>query len=129
MKGECIIIPESMQTEVLDKIHEVHLGIQKFQLRAATIVYWPGMQKDIERVVKQCGICEEHQKSQCAEPLLQHDVRQRPFKKIRRNMFQWNGSDYLIIADYYSKFPIIQQVSGQSTSYAMVKLTKQVFSE
>ena len=44
-------------------------------------------------------------------------------------MFQWNGSDYLIIADYYSKFPIIRKLSGQSTSSAVVKLTKQVFSE
>ena len=118
-----------MQTEVLDKIHEVHLGIKKCQLRAATCVYWHGIQKDIEGVVKQCGICGEHQKSQCAEPLLQHDVPQRPFQKIGTDMFQWNGSDYLIIADYYSKFPIIRKVSGQSTSSAVIKLTKQVFSE
>ena len=37
--------------------------------------------------------------------------------------------EYLLIVDYYSKFPVIRKVLGHSTSTTIIDLIKQVFSE
>ena len=58
-KGERIVIPASLQKEILLKLHQSHLGIEKTKLRARETVIWPGISQDIERMVKLCAACQE----------------------------------------------------------------------
>ena len=44
-------------------------------------------------------------------------------------MFFFNDADWLIIADYYSKFPIVRKMSRPCLSSSVVSVTKQIFSE
>ena len=53
LKGEKLVIPLNMRSEMLAKIHTCHLGIVKCKQRARDILFWPGMGKDIEEVVNQ----------------------------------------------------------------------------
>ena len=39
MKGDRLVIPLSLQAEVLSKLHEAHQGIEKSRLRARSCVY------------------------------------------------------------------------------------------
>ena len=66
IKGERIVIPETMQHEALQKIHAGHQGINKCQLRAKTCIFWPGINKDIEQMVSACSTCQQYQKRQPA---------------------------------------------------------------
>ena len=43
--GIRIVIPLSMQQEILGKLHEGHQGIQRCHLRAKISVWWPGISK------------------------------------------------------------------------------------
>jgi transposase InsO family protein len=129
LKGERIMIPEPMRKETLQKIHAGHQGVNKCQLRAKSCVYWPGINKEIEQLVNKCEVCQNNQRSQTSEPLQSHDIPQRPWETVGTDLFHFDGAEYLIIADYYSKFPIIRKINGHSTSAAIVKLTKQIFSE
>ncbi|KAI0228574.1 hypothetical protein LSAT2_020962, partial [Lamellibrachia satsuma] len=52
-----IVIPLSLQAETLTKLHESHQGIEKTRLRARTCVYWNGINRDIEEVVRKCATC------------------------------------------------------------------------
>ena len=42
-KAAKLIVPNQMRQEMLNKIHESHLGIVKCKERARDILYWPGM--------------------------------------------------------------------------------------
>ncbi|CAB4015142.1 Hypothetical predicted protein [Paramuricea clavata] len=46
MKGQHIIIPHSMQSMILTKLHAGHQGSEKTKLRPRTSVYWRGMNSD-----------------------------------------------------------------------------------
>ena len=43
-----IVVPHSMRTEVLQKVHQGHRGIQRCHLRISSAVWWPRISGDIE---------------------------------------------------------------------------------
>ena len=46
-----------MQTEMLTKLHESHQGVVKSKQRAKTIMFWPGMNGQIEDMMAKCSLC------------------------------------------------------------------------
>ncbi|PIK51510.1 hypothetical protein BSL78_11615 [Apostichopus japonicus] len=130
MKGDRIIIPPTMQSEILEKIHTGHQGVVKCQLRAKTCVYWVNINKDIEEMVRVCVHCQEHGNSQASEPLEQPELPTRPWQVIGTDLFYVSGNEYLLLADYYSKFFIVKSIpKGKSTSNTVIDMCKSVFSE
>lgn len=59
----------------------------------------------IERMVAKCSICLKHQRAKQKEPLLHYEVPQRPWQKLDTDIFQLNSNSYLVVVDYYSKYP------------------------
>lgn len=55
-----VVIPTSMRSEMLKRIHEGHLGIEKCKRRARDAIFWPGMGSQIKDVVQQCDTCQRH---------------------------------------------------------------------
>ena len=103
--GEKLIIPQSMRQDVLNCIHESHFGIPKCKSRARAVVYWPGMSSAIERMVAKCSVCLKNQKENQKEPLLPHEVPQRPWQKLGADIFEQNSYSYIVVVDYYPKYP------------------------
>lgn len=52
MKGNYLVISISMQPHVLDIIHDAHQGNAKCRHRWRTSVWWPGLSRQMEEVVK-----------------------------------------------------------------------------
>ena len=75
MKAHRIIIPATLQKEILTKLHAPHQGINRTKLRARTSVHWRGLYKVIEETTKTCSTCEELQHSQQKEPLITTEVK------------------------------------------------------
>lgn len=130
MKGQRILIPKQCRKDILTKLHDAHQGIVKCQLRAKSTVFWPKINRDIEELVRSCPICMENSKAQSAEPLQPHEIPTRPWQVIGTDLFTLDGSDYLIVADYYSKYTLIKSIpKGRSNSPTVVNLLKSIFSE
>lgn len=130
LKSRRIIIPKIMHNEILQKLHEPHLGIEKTLLRARTTVFWKNITKDIESMIKECHTCQIHQSSQKKEPLIQTEIPPRPWHTIGTDIFYLKGNEYLLISDYYSKYPFVRKIPrGENTSSKIVILTKQILSE
>ena len=41
-------------------------------------------------------------------PTMQADLPTRPWEKLGSDIFEFNGSRYLMIVDYYSRFPVVR---------------------
>ena len=50
LKNEKIVIPSSFRPEMLEKIHAGHMGTEKCKKRARDVLYWPGMNSQIEEI-------------------------------------------------------------------------------
>ena len=69
-------------------------------------MYWPGINADIDDYTKQCQECTK--RSQVPkEPLQPHDIPEGPWRKLGIDYFQFNGNSYVLICDYFSKFPFL----------------------
>nr|XP_054752822.1 uncharacterized protein K02A2.6-like [Lytechinus pictus] len=127
-KGSRVFIPKALTQEFLDKLHDAHQGVIKSQLLAKNSIYWHGINSHIEERVKSCPICQEYGKSQTPEPLHPHDIPTRPWQVIATDLFHLDGKEYLLVADVYSKFPIVKKLQ-HTTSANIISLIKEIFSE
>ena len=69
-------------------------------------MYWTGIDADIEDYTKQCQECIK--RSQVPkEPLQPHDIPEGPWRKFGIDYFTFDGNSYVLICDYFSKFPFL----------------------
>lgn len=127
-KGRQVLIPEKLREDILKQLHTGHLGIEKTRRLARESIYWPNINKDIEQLVKNCSACQEHQPNQRKEPLIPHDVPQTPWTKVASDLFTLKGEDFLLITDYYSKYPVLLKMSNNTKSETVAKATATIFS-
>ena len=128
LKGDRVLVPESLRTGVLEATHTGHQGETKCLLLARQSVFWPGISNDVRQMVKNCALCNRHQRAQPKLPAMQPDLPTRPWEKLGSDIFQFNGANYLIIVDYYSRFPVIRPLSDISASTVSSHFTS-VFAE
>ena len=127
-KGHGFVVPEKLRNKVLQTIHEGHFGIEKMQVRAREAVFWPGITADVLQIAQSCKVCRTFSRSQQRETLMPHKVPQGPWEKLGVDFFEFQSSKYILVADYYSRFPVVRKVRSTTVS-AAVDTLKQVFSE
>ena len=59
--GARLVIPHSLQQQVLKLLHLGHFGIQRMKQLARTAVYWPRIDYDIVDTCHKCYSCAQHQ--------------------------------------------------------------------
>ena len=117
--GDRLIVLATKQSSVLQLIHEDHLGIQKCKARARLCVYWPHINDNIEKTVKSCSVCSKYGSSVQKEPMISHQLPDRPWKKVGADYFTLHTQDYLLVVDYYSKYPEVLPMTAKTTITAL----------
>ena len=77
---------------------------QDAQCKAAYV--WPGMRADIIDYTRWCQVCIKRSRP-AREPLQPHDIPDGPWQKIGMDFFDFKGKCYILICDYFSKFPFM----------------------
>ena len=99
--GDRIVIQYKMRKEILEKIHEGHLGITKCKERARESVWWPQINQ---------------------EPLLKSELPDRPFQKVGIDICEFKKNQYLVLKDYYSRYLEIMYLPRTSSHTVICKL-------
>ena len=125
MRGSRIIIPKTLQQEVLEQIHLGYQGLNKCKERPWLLVWWPGMTKEIEKYVKRCRIFSQFQRPK-VEPLCPTELPDKPWLKVGTDLFMWKQATYLLVIDCYSRFIEIAKLSS-TTSERVITHLKSIF--
>ena len=126
LHGTRVVVPESLQYEILMKIHHGHQGIQRCRLRVSSSVWWPGVSKQVESFVRRCSTCMKNTPPP-VEPMLQSALPSHPWEKVGADLFQLKDSTYLVVVDYYSRYMEIQKLTS-TTSAGVISALKGIFS-
>ena len=103
-RGERVVLPRSLRPEFMDQLHSSHLGINSCLRRARECLFWPGMSAEVRMKIETCEACREFDTKQCKEPLMPHEVPDRPWAKIGCDLVTCEGKEYLVTADYFSNY-------------------------
>ena len=123
--GSWIIVQAKLQQTTLYKTHPGHQGIQRCRLRIASSVWWPGVSKASEHYVQNCPqYLKSHIPSK--EPLITSALPNQPWHKVAADLFDLNKSHYLLIVNYFSRYPEVFQLNS-STFSSIVKVLKAMF--
>ncbi|XP_054706630.1 uncharacterized protein K02A2.6-like [Uloborus diversus] len=101
LKGPRLVIPKKLQKDILRRIHDGHIGINKCRSRAKESVWWP-------------------------EPLIPSTPPTRPWEKVSTDLFEVRGKHFLLVTDYYSRYPEVCELPCL-TSSATIDSIKPIF--
>ncbi|PFX19094.1 Retrovirus-related Pol polyprotein [Stylophora pistillata] len=82
--GQKIVVLNSLRGEMLEKLHDGHLGINKTIARARDVLFWPRMSVEITKKIENCPVCLENRPSQQPEPVKSHEIPPLPSAKFAR---------------------------------------------
>ncbi|KAL7880825.1 hypothetical protein SRHO_G00030790 [Serrasalmus rhombeus] len=125
LRGERIVIPVSLRVDIINKLHEGHLGLTKCRERAKQSVWWPGLSKELQQLIENCDTC-ARERTNLKEPMLPTLFPTRPWSTVGADMFQYNNQHYLIVVDYFSRFFEVAKMST-TTSEATIQHFKSIF--
>ena len=122
-----LVIPGSLQPQVLQLLHAGHFGMQSMKQLARTAVYWPRIDVDIMEQSMTCGTCAEHQNAPPKYANHPWMLPEKPWSRVHiDHAINFLGSNWLVMVDAYSKYPCIHPTSSTSTK-ATTDLLEQDF--
>ena len=113
LKGTRVIIPTQCRKELLEKLHKGHFGVDRTKLRARDPIYWPGINKDIEILVKTCNTCQENSKRNNKDPVLAREIQMCPWTMLELDLFVIDGHTLLVV-NMTSRFPVVRILNTES---------------
>ena len=115
-RGTRVIIPASLQSQILSELHEGHQGIVKMKGLARSRIWWPRLDNDIEQEVRSCTPCQEHRNQPAPVPLHPWPWAKNPWDRIHLDFAgPVDGTMYLVLVDSHSKWLEVVPMSSTTT--------------
>ena len=96
VKGKRLVIPTKLTQNVLELLHETHLGATKMNT-----VFGLDITKQINDRVQRCATCQSNRTTLNAEPMINHTIPNAPYSKVGTDLFAINNNFYNITVNYY----------------------------
>lgn len=126
--GYRTIIPLKFREQVLLDLHRSHLGIVKTKSLARSYIWWPGLDRQIENMIKSCNSCQLTQVSPEKGSLIPWSPTTKPWSRIHVDYAgPIHGQYLLIIIDSYSKWVEVFLTKTITSNFTICKL-REVFS-
>ncbi|EFO85571.1 hypothetical protein CRE_29108 [Caenorhabditis remanei] len=129
MFNDRVVIPTSLRTRVLKMLHRAHPGIVRMKQLARTLVYWPSIDKDIEKIVRSCDQCAAVAKDPVKNTLCSWPISTAPWQRVHIDYAgPIDGTYFLVIVDAYSKWPEVIPTTS-ITSTATINILRKLFAQ
>ena len=129
LRGTRIAIPKKLQDHVINLAHEGHQGVVKTKSLLREKVWFPGIDKMVEKKVQSCCPCLVSTPESKREPLLMSPLPKAPWSEDSMDFAELPTKEYLlIITDDYSRYPIVETVKSTSAS-TVIPIVDKAFSE
>ena len=125
-RGERLVVPPSLRTDMLEEIHRLHIGMNGCLRRARELLFWPRINAEVTDFVSKCSICQSFAPEQCREDLQPHEMPSRPRSKVGAYLFELGQQNFLILVDYWSSYFEVQELK-RITSTTVITACKVQF--
>ena len=117
MWGIHVVIPHKLRKQVLQELHQSHVGIVRMKSLAHSYFWWPSLDEEIEELVKGCIQCQSVRNAPENAPLHPWLWPSKPWKRIHIDFAgPLRGHYYLILVDAPSKWPEVIHMTSTTSS-------------
>ena len=128
MWGGRVIIPTKLRQQLLEQLHEGHLGVVKMKTVARSYFWYPGSDSDIENLTKKCAGCSQAQNNPPLAPLHTWEWPSKPWQRIHVDFCgPVSGQMFLICVCAFSKWPEVVMMQS-TTSERTIEALREIFS-
>ena len=97
------------------------------RLLAREKYFWPGLNNEVDNLVKSCAKCQENQNSQAKEPLM-ISTSHHPMDMLGIDLFSYEQHEYLALGDHFSGYLWCSKLN-RTRSEDLIKVLKRIFNE
>ncbi|XP_031349119.1 uncharacterized protein K02A2.6-like isoform X1 [Photinus pyralis] len=127
MLGHRVVVPTKFHDSILNELHITHAGIVKMKSIARSYVWWPLIDADIERVAKQCVICNKFKPNPPLAEVLAYKQAKQVFERIHVDFFgPVRNKMFLVVLDACSRWPEVIEMCS-TTSLATIEALRSIF--
>nr|XP_034321902.1 uncharacterized protein K02A2.6-like [Crassostrea gigas] len=121
LRGSRIVIPRSLRKQCVQLAHQGHLGIVGTKQQLRTKVWWPGMDKEVEKYVKSCHGCQITSAYPTPLPT-------GPWQELAIDLLGpfTSGQYVLVVVDYFSRYYEIE-ITKDITSEKIIDALEGMF--
>ena len=133
-RGDQLVAPADLQRRLLDVAHECHPGAVRTKQRLRACYWWPGMDRQVETLIRNCALCNTHSKSATVSrpPVQQVDLPAGPWTRLVLDAIGPMPGPVserygLVLVDAYSRWPEVA-LMHEVTSATVISFLDAVFS-
>ncbi|XP_060801401.1 uncharacterized protein K02A2.6-like [Amyelois transitella] len=119
MWGYRVVIPEKLRSHLLKELHSTHEGIVKMKCNARSYFWWPGLDMQIENLIKSCDVCMTYRSEPPKAPIISWPRTKVPYERVHADFLgPIDNKMILLIIDSYSKWPeafIVKSLDSKQT--------------
>ncbi|KAL5509351.1 hypothetical protein EMCRGX_G004709 [Ephydatia muelleri] len=125
--GSRVVIPTCGRQAVIRMLHEGHPGICRMKSLARSVVWWPGVDADLEAKVSTCEACQANRKSPPKAPLHPWEWPSKPWSRLHVDFAgPFQGKTLFVLVNAHSKWLEASVVASTSSEQA-IKALRRVF--
>ncbi|XP_055622805.1 uncharacterized protein K02A2.6-like [Toxorhynchites rutilus septentrionalis] len=126
-----ILIPVGIRSEILERLHVSHGGIENTMKLARDTVFWPGINDQIRQRIQNCSACIKNSANQQHQPMQTHQIPSYPYQKVSLDLCeqQIKGKKhiFLVTVDHFSDFIEVEEIAGEASSRVIVQKCRRNF--
>lgn len=126
LRGTRIVIPQELRVRVVAIAHEGHVGMSATKLRLRTKVWWPGLDKDVEKYIRACHGCQLVAQASPPEPIVATELPPGKWQDVAMDFLgpMPTGEYLLVVVDYYTRYYEVEITMSTTAKHTILILEK-----
>lgn len=101
-----VVVPLKLRGQVLRELHSEHPGIVKIKSIARRYCWWPGINHDLETIIRECANCNVVRNDPKTVTETTWEGTERPFQRVHVDFAgPFRGYYFFVLVDAFSKWP------------------------
>lgn len=125
--GIRVVIPPKYRSRLLKELHHEHFGMVRMKGMARSYLWYPGIDQDIEALVKSCDACLAFQSKPGPVPLIPWPYPTRFWERVHTDFGYLEQMNYLLLIDAHSKWVEIELMHQNTTAERTVEVLRSWF--
>ena len=120
-KGLQVLVPNPMRKTMLQRIHAAHLSPESNIRMSKDVLFWPGMEADVQDMCQACGRCAQFRVQNQKEPMRSQPTPQYPWQFVSQDLCCFDSGNFLVTVDHYSELLEVNELDNTLSSTITAK--------